>query len=123
MEGPERLRAFRELFIAPSNWQLEVEPIATRGARLSLYPLNEARHRDADRPFTEELFTVLEIEDGDRCMTPSASTSTTSTPPSRSSMRDTSQAKPPTTRTHGRSSRVPMPRSTGANSPRRHRTG
>ena len=53
----------------------------------------------------------------------SRSTSTTSTPPSPSSMRDTSQAKPPNTRTHGRSSRVPMPRSTGANSPRRHRTG
>ena len=53
----------------------------------------------------------------------SCSTSTTSMPPSPSSMPGTSPAKRPPTRTRGRSSRVLTPRSTGANSRRRRRTG
>ena len=49
----------------------------------------------------------------------SHSISTTSTPPSRNSTPGTSPAKRRPTRTRGRSSQGPSPRSTGANSPRR----
>ena len=65
MEGPERRRAFRELFTAPSSWRLEVEPIAIRGSRLSLTRERSRDTEDVDRPITVELLTVIEVGDGD----------------------------------------------------------
>ena len=50
---------------APSSWQLEVEPIAIRGSRLSL--IREC-YRDTDgaeRPVAIELLRVTEVSDGD----------------------------------------------------------
>ncbi|MEV0668989.1 BTAD domain-containing putative transcriptional regulator [Mycobacterium sp. NPDC050441] len=65
MEGAERQRAFRELFTAPSSWQLEVEPIALRGSRLSLTHEIGCDTSDVDHPVTIELLTVVELGEGD----------------------------------------------------------
>ena len=97
--------------------------IATRGERLALARVRlldrdqcptsvrrrGARHR-RDRRRRADRRVVI------------SSTSTTSTPPSKSSTPGTSPAKRPPTRTRGRSSHGPTPRSTGTNFPRR-RTG
>ena len=67
--------------------------------------------------FNAEVLSIVEIDADERIAAlRHRSTSTTSTPPSRNSMPDTSRAKRPPTRTHGRSSRRPTPRSTGTNS-------
>ncbi len=65
MEGPERERAFRELFMVPSSWRLEVELVAIRGSRLSLTRERCRDTDDIDQPITIELLTVIEVEHGD----------------------------------------------------------
>jgi hypothetical protein len=63
MDGPERLRAFRALFTAPSSWKLETEAIAIRGSRFSLTHETSRDTDDVDRPITIELLTVIEVSD------------------------------------------------------------
>ena len=111
--GPRRRRceASTSIVIATrgdaSRWVVSASRAATNGPRRSI-PRCSASSRSM--PTT-----------GSRRA--SRSSSTTSTPPSRSSTPATSPARPPPTRTLGRSSRTPTPRSIGANSQRRHRTG
>ncbi|HXO80970.1 MAG TPA: hypothetical protein VN856_13895 [Mycobacterium sp.] len=66
VEGPGRRKALDAMFeAAPRSWRMEVEPIAIRGARLSL---TRARYRDiedADRPIAAELLHVMELGDND----------------------------------------------------------
>ena len=65
-DGPARRKAVRALFEAsPSSWQMEVEPIAIRGSRLSLSRVTYRDTDDADRPIAVELLTVMEVSDGD----------------------------------------------------------
>ena len=80
---------------------------------------HSCRYRGSDEraeAFHNEVLDIVEINADDRIAAQVMFDSTTSTPPSRSSTPGTSPAKRPPTRTHGRSSRAPMPRSTGANS-------
>ena len=92
--------------------------IATRGGRLAL-----CRTRLSGRDQRPEAFHTEGTRSSSKS-TPttgswhaSCSTLTTSTPPSRSSTPGTSPAKRPPTRTRGRSSQGPTPRSTDANYP------
>jgi len=66
-EGPVRGReAVRALFeTVPSSWRLEVEPIAIRGARLSLTRACYRDIDDADRPIAVELLQITEVSDDD----------------------------------------------------------
>ena len=50
---------------APSSWQMEVEPIAIRGSRLSLTRECYRDTDDADRPIAVELLNVMEVSTGD----------------------------------------------------------
>ena len=99
--------------------------IATRGERLALVRSRISGSDERPEAFdTEMSSSIIEIDADDRiAASRHVRPSTTSTPPSPNSMPGTSPAKRPPTRTRGRSSREPTPRSTGANSPRRHRTG
>ncbi|MEY2433000.1 MAG: hypothetical protein QOC92_2725, partial [Acidimicrobiaceae bacterium] len=65
-DGPARRKAVRAIFEAPpSSWRMEVEPIAIRGSRLSLTRERYRDTDDADRPIVVEVFTVMEVSDGD----------------------------------------------------------
>ncbi len=65
--GPTWHKAVYALFdITLSSWQLEVEPVAVRGSRLSL-TLQRCRDNGApDRPITAEFLTLTEVDDDDR---------------------------------------------------------
>ena len=64
--GPVRRKAVQAIFdIAPSGWQMTVEPIAIRGPRLSLTRACYRDTDDADRPIAAELLHVTEVGDDD----------------------------------------------------------
>ena len=89
----------------PESYSFRGARAGARGGRHRVHHDRRDRRRQPDR--------------GERI----CSTSTTSTPRSPNSTPDTSPAKPPPTRTRGRSSRGPTPHSTGTSFPRRRRTG
>ena len=115
---------WQTVFDAPKGWRLEMEPVAIRGSRLGL---TRGRFRDidySDRTITVEYLTVTGVSDDDLMhdiviFDPGDVDSAFSR--ARRALR--SQAKRPPTRTHGRLSRTPMPRSIDASYLRRHRTG
>ena len=64
--GPVRRKAVQAIFeLAPSGWQMTVEPIAIRGPRLSLTRACYRDTDDADRPIAAELLHVTEVGDDD----------------------------------------------------------
>ncbi|MBX7432011.1 AAA family ATPase [Mycobacterium sp. Y57] len=65
MDGAERQKAFREIFKAPTSWQLDVEGLAARGSRLALTHVTTRDTSDVDRPITVEVLTVVEVGDGE----------------------------------------------------------
>ena len=67
IEGPAGRKNVRvSLETAPSSWRLEVEPIAVRGARLSLIRGCYRDVDDGDRPIVVEFLNVIELDDGGR---------------------------------------------------------
>jgi hypothetical protein len=66
LHGPVRRKAVQAIFeIAPSGWQMTVEPIAIRGPRLSLTRACYRDTDDADRPIAAELLHVTEVGDNE----------------------------------------------------------
>ncbi|MGV0794921.1 BTAD domain-containing putative transcriptional regulator [Mycolicibacterium sp. XJ1819] len=62
LEGPARQKVIHAVFeTAPSDWQMEVKPIAVRGARLSLTRECYRDTADANRPVAVELLRVMEV--------------------------------------------------------------
>ena len=67
VDGPERRKAVLAVFeMARSSWRMEVEPIAIRGARLSVIRGCYRDIDDADRPITVEFLNVMELGDDGR---------------------------------------------------------
>jgi hypothetical protein len=65
-EGTERMKAVHALFEAPpKSWQMEIHPVAIRGAGLSLIRQTYYDTEEVGRPITVETFTLTELaEDG-----------------------------------------------------------
>jgi hypothetical protein len=64
LQGPARRKAVDTMFETfPSSWRMEVEPIAIRGARLSLIDETYRDTDDGDRPTLVELLRVIEVND------------------------------------------------------------
>ena len=82
--------------------QLTSTVIATRGGCLALCRSSIFGRDQQPGAFRIEFLSVVEIDADEQEVAMSRSTSTTSTPPSRSSTLDISPAKRPPTRTHGR---------------------
>ncbi len=67
VDGPGRRKAVLAVFeMAPSSWRMEAEPIAIRGARLSLTRGCYRDVDDADRPIAVEFLNVMELGDDGR---------------------------------------------------------
>ena len=97
--------------------------IATRGERLALSHDRFSRRDQEPGAFPVEVLAVVEINADDCIAAGVAFDPTTSKPPSRSSMPDTSRAKRLPTRIRGRPSRPPAPRLSGTSYRRQLRTG
>jgi hypothetical protein len=66
LEGPARRKAVHAMFeTAPTNWRMEVEPIAIRGVRLALIRTFWRDTDFADRPIVAEILNVGEVGDDD----------------------------------------------------------
>ena len=64
LEGPARQKAAHSaLQTVPSGWRMEVEPIAIRGAHLSLTREYYRDTDDADQPIAVELLRVTQVGD------------------------------------------------------------
>ncbi|WP_456320078.1 BTAD domain-containing putative transcriptional regulator [Mycolicibacter senuensis] len=107
----------------PSSWRMEIVPIAVRGTRLALTRRSYRDIDDPDQPITVDTLSVIEVG-ADGLMDYSVTFDPDDFDAAFAELDTRYLAGEAAAHgTPGRSSPAPMPRSTGARSPRPHRAG